>query len=82
LQSWGKARLNEDTSLTFDFKNSQSSVPVYVVMMRKKAGHFVPYIQFAEEHNGNANHSLGTVGGKRRIFNFFESAPIKAFASL
>jgi hypothetical protein len=24
----------------------------------------------------------GTVGGKRRIFNFFESAPIKAFVSL
>jgi hypothetical protein len=24
----------------------------------------------------------GTAGGKRRIFNFFESAPIKAFASL
>jgi len=24
----------------------------------------------------------GTVGGKRRIFNFFESAPMKAFASL
>jgi hypothetical protein len=24
----------------------------------------------------------GTVGGERRIFNFFEPAPIKAFASL
>jgi hypothetical protein len=23
-----------------------------------------------------------TVGGKRRVFNFLESAPIKAFASL
>jgi hypothetical protein len=33
--------------------------------------------ELAKVHKG-----CGIVGGKRRIFNFLESAPIKAFANL
>ena len=41
LRSWGIARLNEDTSITFDFKGSNFA-PVHVVMVRKRGWTLCP----------------------------------------